>query len=315
MARSKDTYYNNTSLAVQRVNVPDKIKCTRCHKIKNQHAFSTNQQNELKAKILDDPRFNATLSEWVSCLQCTPSSQRFEFKCYDCDVVKGRKQFYKTQLRNPDRALCIPCSKRRRDTEPGGASDDDDNSSNSSGSRDSDDSCYGGGGGASDDEGASTMAGTMSGLSLHGTDTGTSSFQTSVTGGVKLAGATTGIASYTSAASRVASSSGVGAGGGGAAITGSSTAGGSVTPAQSGEQWPAHWGKGAASVVGSEARSYSTGAIGSSRRAAPFVGSAQTSGKGKFAKVRAGKQTARQAVTIDNGDEITTADSSGDDSD
>ncbi|KAK1064127.1 hypothetical protein LTR74_008907 [Friedmanniomyces endolithicus] len=297
MARGKGTYYNNTSLAVQRVTVPDRIKCTRCHKTKIRSAFSANQQNELKAKILEDPRFNPLLSEWVSCLECTPSGQRFEFKCNDCDVVKGRPRFYKTQLRNPDRAICIDCSNTRRDTQPGGDSGDD--------SGNSDGSSYGGG--DSDDEGASTMAGTMSGMSLGGTGKGTSSYQTSATGGVRLAGST-GIASYMSAASRVASSSG---GGGGATSAGPSTAtGGSVTASQASGTWSAHFKKTTPSSGWvTQGPSYAAGA---SRRGAPLGAGEQSSGNGKFAKVRAtqGKQTVKQTPGYDSGDDITVAASS-----
>ncbi|KAK0856919.1 hypothetical protein LTS02_010442 [Friedmanniomyces endolithicus] len=307
MARGKGTYYNNTSLAVQRVTVPDRIKCTRCHKIKIRSAFSANQQNELKAKILEDPRFNPLLSEWVSCLECTPSGQRFEFKCNDCDIVKGRARFYKTQLRNPDSAICIDCSNTRRDTEPGGDSGDD---SGSDGSGNSDDSSYGGG--DSDDEGASTMAGTMSGMSLGGTLKGTSSYQTSATGGVKLAGST-GIASYTSAASRVASGSG---GGGGAGNAGPSTmTGGSVTASQASGTWLAQFKNTTpASGWATQGPSYAAGA---SRRGAPLGAGEQNSGNGKFAKVRAtqGKQTVKQSPGYDTGDDITVAASSDEDSD
>ncbi|KAK0280019.1 hypothetical protein LTR35_008169 [Friedmanniomyces endolithicus] len=297
MARGKGTYYNNTSLPVQRVIVPDRIKCTRCHKIKIRSAFSANQQNELKAKILEDARFNPLLSEWVSCLECTPSGQRFEFKCNDCDIVKGRARFYKTQLRNPDSAICIDCSNTRRDTEPGGDSRD---GSGSDGSGNSDDSSYGGG--DSDDEGASTMAGTMSGISLGGTGKGTSSYQTSATGGVKLAGSTW-IASYTSAASRVVSSA-----------VPSTTTGGSVTASQASGTWPAQFKKTTpASGWATQGPSYAAGA---SRRGAPLGPGEQSSGNGKFAKVRAtqGKQTVEQTPGYDSGDDITVAASSDEDS-
>ncbi|KAK1032070.1 hypothetical protein LTS16_017505 [Friedmanniomyces endolithicus] len=303
MARGKGTYYNNTSLAVQRVTVPNRVKCTRCHKIKIRSAFSANQRNELKAKILEDPRFNPLLSEWVSCLECTPSGQRFEFKCNDCDIVKGRPRFYKTQLRNPDSAICIDCSNTRRDTEPGGDSDD---SSGSDGSGNSDNSSYGG---DSDDEGASTMAGTMSGMSLSGPGKGTSSYQTSATGGVKLAGST-GIASYTSAASRVASSSGGGGGGGAASAGPSTTTRGSVTASQASGTWSAHFKKTTpSSGWATQGPSYAAGA---SRRGAPLGAGEQSSGNGKFAKVRAtqGKQTVKQTPGYDSGDDITVAASS-----
>ncbi|KAK0257135.1 hypothetical protein LTS09_008041 [Friedmanniomyces endolithicus] len=291
MARGKRTYYNNTSLAVQ-------VKCTRCHKIKIRSAFSANQQNELKAKILEDPRFNPLLSEWVSCLECTPSGQRFEFKCNDCDVVKGRARFYKTQLRSPDSAICIDCSNTRRDTEPGGDSGD---SSGSDGSGNSDASSYGGG--DSDDEGASTMAGTMGGMSLSGTRPGTSSYQTSVTGGVKLAGGT-GIASYTSAASRVASSAGP-----------STTTRGSVTASQASGTWPAQFKK--TTPASGWATQGPSSAAGASRRGASLGAGEQSSGNGKFAKVRAtqGKQPVKRTPGYDSGDDITVAASSDEDSD
>ena len=122
----------------------------------------------------------------------------------------------------------------------------------------------------------------MSGMSLGGTLKGTSSYQTSATGGVKLAGST-GIASYTSAASRVASGSG---GGGGAGNAGPSTmTGGSVTASQASGTWLAQFKNTTpASGWATQGPSYAAGA---SRRGAPLGAGEQNSGNGKFAKVRA----------------------------
>lgn len=154
--------------------------------------------------------------------------------------------------------LCIKCSNDRRDREPGGDTDD---ASDGSGSGNSDDSSYG----DSSDEGTSTMAGAMSGMTL---TNGTTSMQTSITGGVTLP-SSSGIASYRDPGARVASSSG------GPVTAGSSSATRNVTPPH----------LRAKTVTASEA-SFVTGAKMSTRRAAPSVHTEQTSGNGKFAKVR-----------------------------
>jgi len=117
------------------------------------------------------------------------------------------------------------------------------------------------------------MAGTMGGMSLSGTRPGTSSYQTSVTGGVKLAGGT-GVASYTSAASRVASSAGP-----------STTTRGSVTASQASGTWPAQFKK--TTPASGWATQGPSSAAGASRRGASLGAGEQSSGNGKFAKVRA----------------------------
>ncbi|KAK4953211.1 hypothetical protein LTR10_008917 [Elasticomyces elasticus] len=261
MAKGNNSYFNNTSMAVQRVNLPERVKCIRCKKVKISSAFSANQQKELKAMILQQPKFNATITGYASCSSCTPGCQRFEFECFGCDKVKARAQFSKVQLRNPDKALCWECSKERGNIEPGGGSDVGSESGSGGGS--SDDSSY-----DDDNEGAS-VAGTFSGMSISGT--GSNSFQTSVTGGVAVPNSS-GFTSHQSTASPQASMSGAGP----------STMTGRVAP-------PHLRAKAPSSVYAASETSFVTGAAGPSRRApSSTMGDRDpTSGGGKFAKLRA----------------------------
>ncbi|KAK3114166.1 hypothetical protein LTR53_007805 [Teratosphaeriaceae sp. CCFEE 6253] len=269
MMKSKAYFLNETTAG--------QIPCNGCHKFKPSSAYADAQLKALRAKIYGDRAFNPALREYVPCLTCKPSGQRFEFKCFGCDIIKARKMFAKPQLRNPDRPYCYPCSKARTEMEPGGASSDDD--SDSSGSRESDNSDAG----ASDDEGVSTVNGAMSGVSLGGS----TSFASSVSGGVKLDPPSSGIASYQSAGSARSS-----------------------TPAASREL---------ANLV-SQA-SYVTGSMGATPRGPGSVANTQTSGNGAFPRVRAapsrdvgrpqGKPIAKAKPTlpVDNGDDICVADS------
>ncbi|KAK3623369.1 hypothetical protein LTR56_021641 [Elasticomyces elasticus] len=256
-----NSYYNKVSMAVQRVNLPERAKCIRCKKVKSSSAFSENQQKELKAMILQQPKFNATDTGYASCSTCTPGCQRFEFECFGCDKVKARAKFSKVQLRNPDKALCWDCSKERCNIEPGGGSDVDSESDSGGGS--SDDSSY-----DDDNEGAS-VAGTFSGMSISGT--GSNSFQTS--GGVAVPNSS-GFTSHQSTVSPQASMSGAGP----------STMTGRVTP-------PHLRAKAPSSVYAASETSFVTGAgaAGPSRRApSSTMGDRDpTSGGGKFAKLRA----------------------------
>ncbi|KAK5684391.1 hypothetical protein LTS10_004259 [Elasticomyces elasticus] len=253
-----NSYFSNNGVAVQRVNLPAMIRCIRCKKPKYSAAFSDNQQKELKAMILQQPNFNATMTGYVSCSECAPSGQKFEFRCHGyCQKILARAKFSKANLRNnPDRPWCEACQTKKSRMEPGGvdsdveAGSDDDDSDRTSG-------------GGSDNEGAS-VAGTFSGISLGGT----SSFQTSNTGGVVLP--TSGFTSHQSTASQQASTSGAGP--------------------STGRFSPPHLrSKGPSSVYAASEASFVTGAAGRSRHApSTTMGDRDpASGGGKFAKLRA----------------------------
>jgi hypothetical protein len=85
---------------------PHSAKCAGCHITKNIDAFAKSQRDSLKEKIHNNPRFNATVSEWMACLQCN-KQQQDEFQCWDCDVWKERAKFDKAQLKGEKRDTAV----------------------------------------------------------------------------------------------------------------------------------------------------------------------------------------------------------------
>ncbi|GES57199.1 hypothetical protein ATEIFO6365_0001048600 [Aspergillus terreus] len=101
---------------LESIEIPDKVKCILCKKIKMQSAFSNKQLEDLRHAIFTE-RINATLTGAVRCRECT-GSQRFELRCSICDVVKGLDQFAKAQRHNGDFARCLDCVQNHVEADP-----------------------------------------------------------------------------------------------------------------------------------------------------------------------------------------------------
>ncbi|KAI7088655.1 hypothetical protein KC356_g3113 [Hortaea werneckii] len=159
------------TVAVQNVALPEKIKCSRCNKLKAPSNFSNKQIDDLKKKIHQEYGFNATTQGFVPCMTCT-GAPRTEMECHYCGITKSLDHFSKQQRKDPDRASCWDCTAERQNQPAGAGGSDDDSSLSEESDRYGDDS----------DDGVGTISGTFPSMSIiSSTARGTSS-----NGGVSL---------------------------------------------------------------------------------------------------------------------------------
>ncbi|KAK2746811.1 hypothetical protein FQN57_002853 [Myotisia sp. PD_48] len=102
---------------MERVAIPDKIKCKICKKICNSNAFSKRQLEELKEAILYQGATGISGPGYANCRSCI-GPQVCELTCYICDKTKSLDCFSKHQRRDPDHARCTNCVQDHLDTEP-----------------------------------------------------------------------------------------------------------------------------------------------------------------------------------------------------
>ncbi|KAI6820235.1 hypothetical protein KC332_g16602 [Hortaea werneckii] len=154
----------NTAV-IQNVALPEKIKCSRCNKLKAPSNYSNKQIDDLKKKIHQEYGFNATTQGFVPCMTCT-GAPRTEMECHYCGITKSLDRFSKQQRKDPDRASCWDCTAERQNQPAGaGGSDSDDPISEDDDSYDDD-----------SDDGVGTVSGTYATLSINSsTARGTSS--------------------------------------------------------------------------------------------------------------------------------------------
>ncbi|KZZ95168.1 hypothetical protein AAP_01656 [Ascosphaera apis ARSEF 7405] len=101
---------------LKRINLPEKLKCSRCGKIKGQSSYSKKQLATLKSNIALKKKVNFHTG-CVTCAECT-GQQVFELKCVLCDRTKGLESFSKAQRKDPKTAQCYNCLQGILDTNP-----------------------------------------------------------------------------------------------------------------------------------------------------------------------------------------------------
>ncbi|KAI1980493.1 hypothetical protein LOZ39_000109 [Ophidiomyces ophidiicola] len=101
--------------ALKKVELPDKVKCKVCKKIRPQQAFSKRQLEEFRKVIAKHGA--GVLSAHAACRSCT-GQQVVELTCYVCDKTKTLEYFSKNQRRDPDSARCTNCVQGHLDSEP-----------------------------------------------------------------------------------------------------------------------------------------------------------------------------------------------------
>ncbi|KAI7285098.1 hypothetical protein KC345_g1937 [Hortaea werneckii] len=141
---------------IQNVAMPEKIKCSRCNKLKAPSNFSNKQIDDLKKKILQEYGFNATTQGFVPCMTCT-GAPRTEMECHYCGITKSLDHFSKQQRKDPDRASCWDCTAERQN-QPAGAGGSDSDSPISE-----DEDSYG----DDSDDGVGTVSGTYATMSIN----------------------------------------------------------------------------------------------------------------------------------------------------
>ncbi|MCJ1465331.1 hypothetical protein MMC07_003949 [Pseudocyphellaria aurata] len=113
---------------LNKVQVPAKIRCSVCKKVKVAETYSKKQLGDLKHHIALG---NDVKHANIRCRICT-GSQVHEMTCAHCNVTKSLEGFSKAQRRTPDSARCYECLNQTLATRPGikneweDSSDDDD---------------------------------------------------------------------------------------------------------------------------------------------------------------------------------------------
>ncbi|KAI9044056.1 uncharacterized protein KD926_001879 [Aspergillus affinis] len=109
-------YSDTIKRQLERVVIPEKIKCVVCEKFRMQSAYSKRQIDILRNVIVvQGPR--AAHGAHARCRVCVggPNS---EIRCYICDQTKGLEEFAKNQRQNRDIARCLNCVQNHTDAEP-----------------------------------------------------------------------------------------------------------------------------------------------------------------------------------------------------
>ncbi|PWY89550.1 hypothetical protein BO94DRAFT_40471 [Aspergillus sclerotioniger CBS 115572] len=109
-------YSESIKRQIDRVILPDKIKCGTCKKFRFINAYSNRQLEALRhAVVVKGAR--ASTSGYARCLTCTGGSLA-ELKCSACDRVKPVDDFAKNQRQARDSARCLNCVQKHSETEP-----------------------------------------------------------------------------------------------------------------------------------------------------------------------------------------------------
>ncbi|MCJ1259342.1 hypothetical protein MMC24_007179 [Lignoscripta atroalba] len=126
-------YNEVTASKMATVELPEKIRCQACKKVKGVPQYSKKQLSDLRFKILQFGKISGTNGAYIKCRGCT-GQQVTEMTCVHCDEVKGLDGFTKAQRREPDNARCISCVRDHMAVEPGlegeGKDDESDGTSN-----------------------------------------------------------------------------------------------------------------------------------------------------------------------------------------
>ncbi|KAJ4297578.1 UV-damaged DNA-binding protein rad7 [Kalmusia sp. IMI 367209] len=115
MGRKQPHVYDPAQMkALEGVLLPDRIKCDRCQKYRNQASFSNKQLTDARYAI----KFLRQTSGWkIKCQVCS-GGPIVEIECSACGVTKGLEAFAKAQRKKLDLAECFKCTDKRLDLDP-----------------------------------------------------------------------------------------------------------------------------------------------------------------------------------------------------
>ncbi|KAF9892131.1 hypothetical protein FE257_002537 [Aspergillus nanangensis] len=109
-------YSESIKQRLEKIVIPEKVKCVACKVIQTQSAFSKRQLDDLRHAIYTD-NINPTTTGMVKCRNCV-GNQILEMRCSVCDEVKGLDEFARNQRHNKDVARCLVCVQAHRDADP-----------------------------------------------------------------------------------------------------------------------------------------------------------------------------------------------------
>jgi hypothetical protein len=92
-------------LGLDRIVVPEKVKCKACKKVRPNQSYSNKQLQDLRQHLYTTGALSLASPGVVKCRGCV-GGQTSELMCIICDETKGLDDFAKTQRRTPDEAVC-----------------------------------------------------------------------------------------------------------------------------------------------------------------------------------------------------------------
>ncbi|KAL3496023.1 Stc1 domain-containing protein [Aspergillus germanicus] len=101
---------------LERVNLPDKIKCKTCHKWRLIASFSKRQLSIVRHAVHEQGN-RALSTGHASCLTCT-NGQISELTCIVCEQTKALDGFANNQRKEHENARCLRCVQGHADAEP-----------------------------------------------------------------------------------------------------------------------------------------------------------------------------------------------------
>ncbi|KAL1880952.1 hypothetical protein Plec18167_003491 [Paecilomyces lecythidis] len=110
-------YNEGIKKQLENINLPDKVKCETCKKIRMQSAFSKRQLDILRNAMVQLGATALSGPGYAKCRTCV-GGQTVEMTCSSCDKVKGLDEFAKAQRHNPDTARCLNCVQNHLEAEP-----------------------------------------------------------------------------------------------------------------------------------------------------------------------------------------------------
>ncbi|OGM44867.1 hypothetical protein ABOM_006086 [Aspergillus bombycis] len=102
---------------LERVVIPDRVKCMTCNKMRMQSAYSKRQLDALRNAIVVKGGRALTGRGHAKCRECV-GGQTVELRCVICDETKGLEEFAKNQRHDRDHARCLACVQNHTETEP-----------------------------------------------------------------------------------------------------------------------------------------------------------------------------------------------------
>ncbi|KAK1143475.1 hypothetical protein N8T08_006281 [Aspergillus melleus] len=109
-------YSDTIKRQLERVVIPEKIKCEVCKKFRIQDYYSKRQIDNLRNAIAVQGA-RAAHQAHAKCRDCV-GGPNLEIRCFVCDQTKGLEEFAKNQRQNRDTARCLSCVQNHADVEP-----------------------------------------------------------------------------------------------------------------------------------------------------------------------------------------------------
>ncbi|KAB8076646.1 Stc1 domain-containing protein [Aspergillus leporis] len=102
---------------LERVVIPERVKCMTCRKMRLQSAYSKRQLDALRNAIVVQGGRALTGPGHAKCRECV-GGQTVELRCIVCDEAKSLEEFARNQRHDRDFARCLTCVQHHTETDP-----------------------------------------------------------------------------------------------------------------------------------------------------------------------------------------------------